>query len=171
MSDVKLGDILTGGEGRDAVHVAIAPLTAGQILAPGQHVGLLDEDTVGPKDGDNIGIVDPFIKGYVAKGERCYVFLYPNTVTSLRHEWTHPAFKAEAVPPSSSRAASEEWLRELAGRIGISYSSMMQEIPTGNVFTGSHEFYDPCDSADIRRHYQAGTGVGVGEKIYFSCSC
>ncbi len=38
------------------------------------------------------------------------MFLYPRTITSLRHEWTHPAFgdTPKVYPPS------EQWIRDWA---------------------------------------------------------
>jgi hypothetical protein len=94
----KVGRLITDGERRrDAIHVAVAPVTAGEPLHPGDHVGLVgpagDLETVG-RTADPIGVIDPFLPGPVGKGERCWLFLYPNTVTSLRHVWTHPTFQA-----------------------------------------------------------------------------
>lgn len=103
MSEVRLGQIIRGDHYRDAIHIAVAPVVAECILMPGQHVGIIDKEamTVGPCS-DNIGIVDPFLVNPVQKGERFYLCLYPYTITSLRHEWTHPAFPA--AYPSPSRA-------------------------------------------------------------------
>ena len=71
--------IVTGDRRRDAVHIAVAPVTATESLQPGQHVGLAspgDTDRVGPSDSP-IGIVDPYLTDCVEPGERFWLFLYP----------------------------------------------------------------------------------------------
>lgn len=88
---VPIGKIISGDAARDAVHVAIAPVTAGDDLSPGEHIGRLDDGTFG-ESAVTLGIVDPFLKERVKKGQKFYLWLYPNTITSLRHVWTHPAF-------------------------------------------------------------------------------
>jgi hypothetical protein len=99
-----LGKLITDGDRRrDAVHVAVVPVTATERLTPGEHVGFLqanDREQVGIT-ADPIGVVDPFLLEDVQPGERFWLFMYPNTVTSLRHVWTHPAF-APRVPTVSS---------------------------------------------------------------------
>lgn len=105
----KLGCLIPGADRRrDAVHIAVAPVTAGGRLAPGQHVGFLhagDTELVGAAE-DPIGIVDPFLREDVQPGQRFWLFMYPNTVTSLRHVWTHPAFVVK--PPVLTAAAPED---------------------------------------------------------------
>ncbi len=95
-----LGELIHDGDRRrDAIHIAIAPVTAAVSLKPGDHVGLIDNgqrELVGPCE-ETLGIVDPFLRNNVEPGERFWLFLYPNTITSLRHVWTHPAFQAR--PP------------------------------------------------------------------------
>lgn len=93
-----LGQPIDATAQRDAIHVAIAPVVAPVDLQPGQHV-----DARGNLTPPHVGIVDPFRTGTICAGDRFYLCLYPNTVTSLRHEWEHPAFK--------DLHASEKWLR------------------------------------------------------------
>src|SRR4029077_11817181 len=95
-----LGHVIQDGDRRrDAIHIAVAPVTAAVRLAPGQHVGLVREDNVewvGLCD-HAIGVVDPFLAEAVEPGQRFWLFLYPGTITGLRHVWTHPAFTAVAA--------------------------------------------------------------------------
>lgn len=98
MSATNFGELLLPGEQPDAIHIAVAPVVAGGLLNPGQHVGFLEEgntELVGAWRNP-IGIVDPYLRQQVKPGQRFWLFLYPNTVTGLRHEWTHPAFEAAA---------------------------------------------------------------------------
>jgi hypothetical protein len=96
----RLGELIADGDRRrDAIHIAVAPVTAAVRLAPGQHVGLIREgdlELVGPCD-HAIGIVDPFLAEEIERGQRFWLFLYPGSITALRHVWTHPAFTAAAA--------------------------------------------------------------------------
>lgn len=76
-----VGTILEADPGRDAVHIALLPVIAPNVLRPGAR--LLN------------GIVDPFLTRDVQPGERFFLFLFPGTVTGLRHVWRHPAFSDE----------------------------------------------------------------------------
>jgi hypothetical protein len=108
-----IGRLVAGDEGRDAVHVAIAPTTAPCELRPGQHV-----DQHGNPEGPGVvpvGIVDPFLREPVRSGQRFWLFLYPNTVTSLRHEWTHPAFPTTS--PAEVNQAIKEYLDQRKARV------------------------------------------------------
>lgn len=90
----KIGTLLEGNEGRDAIHIAVAPVQAMGELEPGWHVVVEDGRKARMALGDeqSTGIVDPFLDCDVEKGQWFYVFLHPGTITSLRHVFTHPAF-------------------------------------------------------------------------------
>jgi hypothetical protein len=109
MSDLKLGQLVDASQTRDAIHVAVAPVIAGHILKPGEHVGWIDEEvsTVG-RTTDKFGIVDPFLVGPIMPGQRFMVVLYPQSVTKLRHEWDHPAFTQTNHAQINHAAASEQ---------------------------------------------------------------
>ena len=97
--------------GRDAIHLAVEPVIAAERLYPGQHVGLTDDHEALARIDKKVGIVDPFVDGSVAAGERFWLVVYPRRITSLRHVWTHPDFEGEGSEPVD-RAASEAWLRD-----------------------------------------------------------
>lgn len=105
-----LGTIIEDG-GRDAIHLAVEPCVAGEKLYPGQHIGLVGgvAITTAPK---KLGIVDPFIMGFVPEGKKFWLVVYPRQITSLRHVWTHPEFDEPFTPMiSSEKKESEQWLR------------------------------------------------------------
>lgn len=115
MDVLKLGQLIEGDQHRDAVHVAIAPVVASEKLSPGDHIGLLANGEAAEVSQTHIGVVDPFLKKVVKKGERFWMLLYPGTITGLRHEWTHPAFEAaEKAATNSDREQSEQWLRNFS---------------------------------------------------------
>lgn len=115
---LKLGELITTEQHRDAIHVAVAPVVAGEDVKPGQHVGFIasDNETVGVSGcGSLLGIIDPFLKcKKVRRGERCWLYLYPGSIQSLRHEWTHIAFNNEPVATCVDKGESEAWLRRFA---------------------------------------------------------
>lgn len=90
MSELGLGKIITSPQCRDAIHIAIAPVTAAETLRSGQHVS-----AQGSLAEPHVGIVDPYLRRPVQKGQQFWLCLYPLTVTSLRHEWTHPSFDGD----------------------------------------------------------------------------
>lgn len=96
-----LGRIIDVSQKRDAIHLAVEPIEAGEHLMPGENVGIQNGKAYGSSTVviDNtiveikaIGIVDPFLRIPVNKGQRFWLVVYPRQITSLRHVWTHPDF-------------------------------------------------------------------------------
>jgi len=176
MSDLKLGSIIEGKQHRDAIHIAVAPVVAGEALEPGAHVGLVDGKAVVLLRSP-IGIVDPFLKAAVKPGETFWLFLYPGTIKGLRHEWTHPAFDED-----TDKDYSEQWLRSYAVKMNpydahpdAAYRRLIDGLKSGEIYAyGSdlHGLYDLDDSDELRLHAERVLGIRVDwERYAFSCSC
>lgn len=172
MDKLNLGKIITGEAHRDAIHVPTAPVVAVERLAPGQHVGLVDGKAAGA--GTRIGIVDPFLTVAVEAGQQFWLCLYPGTITSLRHEWVHPAF-------DGAKVISEKWLREYADRVsphdtnGCAYEKFMEAVREGEIFyhgSGLHGAYELQEADELFRNLSVvmGRPVEAGDFDY-SCSC
>jgi hypothetical protein len=182
--DIKLGQLVDETQGRDAVHIAIAPVVAAEQMYPGEHVGLLPDGRVSTSAEPHIGIADPFLTRRVQPGDRLLVMLYPNTITTLRHEWTHPAFAAlvPAVVALSPIDESRIWLEKLAANLDLTLNALLaaaerwimdEEYTTQQ---GSEHwrntFYEYADA--FWPHYQRFTGrtvVKEKQEAFFSCSC
>ena len=102
----EVGRLIEGTAFRDAIHVAVAPVEALETLAPGWKVTLDGgKARQAVKDEPIVGVVDPFLTVLVRAGDRFWLFIYPGTVTSLRHAWTHPAFQAHPAKPKEGENA------------------------------------------------------------------
>lgn len=128
-----LGTIIDETAGRDAIHLAVEPVIARHDMTPGTHINIDTDGLAYEVDSyTGIGIVDPFLKKPVKKGERFWLVVYPRQITSLRHVWTHPAFEAiakaqEVTKLSEMKAASEAYLRELTKEwCGPSYDELLK---------------------------------------------
>jgi len=182
-----LGKLVDETAQRDAIHIAIAPVVAGEALEPGQHVGLL-AGRASAAAKEKIGIVDPFLTEQVWEGQCFYLCLYQQTVTNLRHNWSHPAFDKEA---QDAKAASEQWLREYAARVcpydsdpesGIpnasadfAFRGFMDRVRQGEIFYHGkdlHGTYELEQANELMHHLSVylGRPVGLGDFTY-SCSC
>jgi hypothetical protein len=125
-----LGKLITSPVERDAVHVAIIPLIAGEELHRGQKFrlgkGQQDIAYIGDyNDGEEaIGIVDPFLNEenyYIQKGETFWGLLNPNTVTGMRHHWEHPAFPQETEEEVDVHKA---WLLDFCDRWNFNFKEL-----------------------------------------------
>lgn len=123
MSDLKLGQIITGPAARDAIHVAVAPIVAGAVLSPAERVFFVAGKAVPAIAPPAVGIVDPFLTRRVQRGETFWLFLFPGTITALRHEWTRPAFEDKIKIPSAKAV-----LDAFALQVGCSFESLVDVL-------------------------------------------
>lgn len=183
----KLGGFLDGSEQRDAIHIAIAPVVAAEHLQPGDAIGFAKDDTdralVAHADVTHIGIVDPFLRSAVRPGQRVWMFLYPQTITSLRHDWTHPAFIG-APEIAGPAVESRRWIEAFASSIEQTYHRLMaaadEWVATDDGKWGGEYTYDNSESYKIDgadweqfwKHYTVLTGrAPKSAQCFFTCSC
>ncbi len=158
----------------DAVHVAVKSLECTvDELAPGTHV---NKD--GLPRGNTVGIVDPFLRGPVKRGDYFYLCLYPGSITALKHYWTHPAFQ----PEESDKEESIEWMSKYAKGMDLEASDLMSKLdalyhggPDYKHFSTQGDYNEELrhDWADICYHYAKVSGnlIPPSDYVSFSCSC
>lgn len=170
-----LGTIIDDSQKRDAIHLAVLPVIAAQVLSPGDHVNEQGEVV---RTGTGLGIVDPFLKDNVLPGERFWLVIYPRVITSLRHVWTHPALPDESTgqAPLFNKEDSERWLREFIA--GATYADYEEVIAAALDSEGSeYVMISGSDASgliptEFWYHLSVVSGRAVrGTANYFSCSC
>ena len=122
----RIGKPIVGVAHRDAVHIAVVPVIAGMNLKPGERLILLGNKAYVAMGDEPVGIVDPFLEDNVQEDEPFWMFMFPNTVTELRHDWSHPGVSPE-VEITGDRAESEKWLSDFANKYGMDYATMIHE--------------------------------------------
>ena len=179
-NEIRLGVAPDEGAGRDSVHVPVIPVTAQAHFRGGSFARLVPGTTdqitrcYAPEHVP-IGVVDPFLpQDFIVEiGQKVWLCLLPGSITSLRHEWRHPAFDPEAVVP-----ASERWLREFGAAYGIVYNDLLYYaagyLNRGEYLTRGAEFEGESVPDEFWDHYEKVTGAVVPANLrgsFFSCSC
>jgi len=182
-----LGKIIGASEQRDAIHLAVEPVTAACVLRPGEHVGFVPGGVGIAPPPETVGIVDPFLTRLVQPGERFWLIVYPRQITSLRHVWMHPKFPENAdVQPAAltEKEQSAAWIKNFAESVGLGSAVIMggaqdwlaskragqwgEYLSFGGLLEGvsvPDEFW---------KHYEIVTGETVPDAFrgsFFSCSC
>lgn len=191
-----LGMIHPSQQYRDAIHLAVEPVIAGERLSPGEHIFLRDGKAYGNTGATNnpplLGIVDPFlaVDEKVKPGQQFWLVIYPRKITSLRHVWSHPDLSDEAGAPvvSADKARSEAWLREWCNTHDCpDYDTVMEGLAgkmtededysyTGVRHEGDYLLAIGRDAhCDIPNEFWDHVEIVTGEKFqratHFSCSC
>jgi len=189
-----LGMIIDETQKRDAIHIAVEPVVAGEKRAPGEHITVKDGVATGVKIGEGLGIVDPFLTQPVKQGQRFWFLMYPRQVRSLRHVWSHPDFADEPVVesalatpaapapkppvPAIEEATAEQWIRAYADSLNVGYKDL---VDSARYFLESGEYM--CRGAVLDGEYTSKAFWGHFEKLtgipipaekrenFFTCSC
>jgi hypothetical protein len=112
-----LGNLIDASQARDAIHLAVEPVVAGEVLVPGQHVGLSSDKKAVTEGVKFVGIVDPFLKTHVLPDQMFWLVVYPREITSLRHVWSHPDFEVlqiDAGVLGQKQEAAKTWIENYA---------------------------------------------------------
>lgn len=181
-----LGTIITDG-GRDAIHLAVEPVEAGESLNAGENLVLIDGKafaSVHHPDKKALGIADPFLRARIQKGEKFWLVVYPRQITSLRHVWTHPDFEESEVKVLSEADKSWEWIKEFADKIRQHPDSLMDAadnwVSTDDGKYGGDYTYDNSESykdhydqfPEFWKHYEIVRGKApLSKESFFTCSC
>jgi hypothetical protein len=183
-----IGKLLKGEFERDAIHIAVLPVICDdEYLSPGDSIGLIYGSTERVKYRDSrngsIGVVDPYLREGVRKGEKFWMFINPNTITGLRHQWHHPVIDASQPAPLNG---SEVWLRQFADRWNFDYDEM---IATASIEGIDNDYnFITAQGVDLHsreelgedhdlfwQHLEALTGkkfdIGHRMNLHWSCSC
>jgi len=191
-----LGTIIGDGEARDAIHLGVEPIIAGEKLYPGAHITIRDDRAFQVEDGA-LGIVDPFLMRPVEAGQRFWLVVMPRKITSLRHVWEHPEFKASGeINPMHAKAMksqveeSKRWIDAYAESLSDDdrdYESCSRTITGDELINAASNYVNHDDylsrggllegvgtDPEFWTHYEIVTGSVVGSKKgenFFSCSC
>lgn len=163
--ETTLGKLIEGTAGRDAIHMACAPMVADCYLRPGEDIGIV-RDGVAGKCEPFVGIVDPFLKSAVLNGQKFWMVLYPKTVTGIRHHWTHPSFQDQ--PEDSARASV--WITSFASRWKYSFEEFM--VAAREYIRNDYDLDDKWEQHDVSdedwskfwEHFHTLTGLSINDK-------
>lgn len=161
--------------GRDAIHLAVEPVTCDEVVYPSEHIGWLNGKAI--KTGKKVGIVDPFLTAPVPVGTKFWLIIYPRQITSLRHVWEHPEFEYKDV--RSAFEKSQQWLMDYANDIDESYEHVMEVADShqvkdsyGDYISQGGRFEGEVTPDEFWDHYAIVRGVETPIRAsFFSCSC
>jgi hypothetical protein len=180
-----IGHILDDSSVRDAIHIAVAPVTATCTMKPGQHIGFVtpdDFERVSTKTAKFLGIVDPFLLNDVRVGQRFFMFLMPNTITDQVHHWAHPDFDHAVALQVKDKLlgvnVSRDWMHEFCGEYDVDYDEVMNGahdyLLSGDYLDLGTAFDGVSTPPEFWHHYSRLSGKEVPEDKkdnFFSCSC
>lgn len=170
MQNPELGKIIPDGAEahRDAIHIAITPMLSNEKLYPGQSIGL-NSDGLAVEANDKykaLGIVDPFLDHIIMPHTRFWMLLFPRTITSLRHEWTHTDFDKTV----NSKFEAEKYLRDIAKQTNTPFETLITALNNHDTILAEEGSYDHINDEEFSKHVKNYLGKNVVSQP-FRCSC
>lgn len=188
-----LGKKITTPQKRDCIHIAVIPVVLHDEYGyRGGQIGFRRDGKVSEDADDLIGVLDPFLTEDVGSGDTVWMYLKPGSITSLRHDWTHPGIPEEKPVYDQATAdlvadakgilatghPSGKWMHDYALELDLDYDEL---IDAGRDFI-AHEGYLSKGSKfegvtlnpDFWIHFENITGEKAPQEkrgSFFSCSC
>lgn len=184
-SSPKLGQLITKHVGRDAIHIAIAPVQCGdeEGLEPAQRIKIdrNSKQAVSAEDWEFTAIVDPWLIDGPRYGQWFWALLNPNTITALRHYWTHPDFPD--LRNNEEKQNALEWMIQFAQDLGV--NSHGRTLSVDELLSGADQWladgeytrwgYDDTYITDeFWVNYEIIRGIIVdpgNRQDFFECDC
>lgn len=167
---------------RDAVHIAVVSMQSDYYIYPGEAVGLDVDAGKAIRLGTGkgllgkdfiIGVADPFLDGPVPPGSHFWVFLTPGSITSLRHNWTHPAF------PDTEASMYPDAVHRIADGYGVSPEKVIEQALLFDGNWETHGFVnhdiDYPTASDLEQLWAYLNSMGHKMRSkpgnFYSCAC
>ena len=178
-----LGTIIDASQKRDAIHLAVLPVEAGEALRVGIRISIINGKAF--KDDNGLSIVDPFLEKTVKSGQMFWAVLRPRLVQSLRHVWSHPDFEdeifADSIPKDLQkidRSESKLFIKKFMEDNHLNemefeyFVDNFYEIEIDSVYIYGTDIYGSVPQ-ELLFHIQQYTGkpIDTSNPIYFTCSC
>ena len=152
-----------------------------------EHISLKDNEAFSVPFVESIGIVDPFLKVNVKKGQKFWLFLNPKTTTGMKHHWSHPLVDSMNLDPSEKERLmlelekiAQEINNENGGRLYSNFNADSLIYLAKNywmkndLYCGDYEEYDFCKYYPRIREIMLKLGINIPaleEGAYFRCAC
>lgn len=163
---------------RDSIHVPIMQVVAGELLKPGEHIGLRDGKAY-KTDVKLLGNVDPVRTTCAIAGSRFWMWVYPGSIDSLTHTWTHQFIDSDISNSPLAIQNATAKIQAEAAALGMTYDELVEGATEymrsgeymcqGGRFEGcylSDDFW-PAFFAVFPEEAKEGRYLGS----FFSCSC
>lgn len=169
---------------RDAIHIAIVKAIVGSQydMHPGEGCYISVKDNkVYSANSSSFGIINPFIQPPASsygwkKGDEVEVYLMPNSIQSLKHEWTHPVLDRKIETKEDIAEAYFEECALVCGRTKDQFLEELSDCIVGERESLSFQGFDTPDfmyEEEFWEAYKIITKIDVPKpkRPSFSCSC
>lgn len=160
---------------KDAVHVPIVSVRAGQYLIPGLPCSLDGRGEAQLNKINPIGIIDPFRQSDIEKGQLCWLLLYPHIVIDVKHTWKMAEEQEFEEDTADDDVYSEDNLMlGTATRLNLSVTALMEAMRRAFggdpiEYVGNQRLIDNLPSRDLWDKWCELTGNELDDDGDYCC--